>query len=40
LGLAIVDTIMRQADGSVTLLSPAQGRSDGFEIVLKFPAAL
>jgi two-component system OmpR family sensor kinase len=40
LGLAIVDTLMRQAGGSATLASPAGGRQDGFEIVLKFPGAL
>jgi two-component system OmpR family sensor kinase len=40
LGLAIVDTIMRQAGGSVELLSPAQNRTDGFEIVIKFPGAI
>ena len=40
LGLAIVETIMQQAGGFVTLLSPAEGRLDGFEIVLEFPDAL
>jgi two-component system OmpR family sensor kinase len=40
LGLAIVDTIMRQAGGTVTLRSPAEGRADGFEISLKFPGAI
>jgi two-component system OmpR family sensor kinase len=40
LGLAIVDTIMRQAGGTVALKSPAPGRNDGFEIALKFPGAI
>jgi two-component system OmpR family sensor kinase len=38
LGLSIVETLMRQAGGSVDLLSPAAGRPDGFEIVLSFLA--
>ncbi|HEX2839661.1 HAMP domain-containing sensor histidine kinase [Hyphomicrobium sp.] len=37
LGLAIVDTIVHQAGGTVDLLSPATEKSDGFEIVLRFP---
>lgn len=40
LGLTIVDTIMRQAGGSVALLSPAQDRKEGFEIVLTFPGVI
>ncbi len=40
LGLTIVDMIMRQAGGSVVLASPAEGRSDGFEVVLVFPGAV
>jgi two-component system OmpR family sensor kinase len=36
LGLSIVDTIMRQAGGSMDLYSPARGRTDGFEVVLTF----
>lgn len=39
LGLAIVDTLMRQAGGAITVLSPASGRTDGFEVVLNFPVA-
>jgi two-component system OmpR family sensor kinase len=39
LGLAIVDVLMRQAGGTIELLSPASGRTDGFEIVLRFPTA-
>lgn len=39
LGLTIVDTIMRQSGGSLTLLSPATGRKSGFEAVLRFRPA-
>jgi two-component system OmpR family sensor kinase len=31
LGLAIADAIMRQSGGRLELLSPAEGRADGFE---------
>lgn len=37
LGLAIADTIARQAGGSLRLLSPAAGRTSGFEAVLRLP---
>ena len=37
LGLSIVKQIMRQADGDLELVSPAQGRKDGFEARLVFP---
>lgn len=40
LGLAIVDALMRQAGAGFEMSSPAEGRADGFEIVLKFPGAL
>lgn len=40
LGLTIVDMIMRQAGGVVALASPAQGRPDGFEVILKFPGVI
>ncbi|WP_072392691.1 ATP-binding protein [Hyphomicrobium sp. CS1GBMeth3] len=40
LGLTIVDMIMRQAGGLVALASPAEGRPDGFQIVLKFPSMI
>lgn len=40
LGLAIVDTLVRQAGGSVDLLSPPPEKTEGFEIVLRFPGAL
>jgi len=36
LGLSIVDTIMRQVGGSMDLYSPARGREDGFEVLLRF----
>lgn len=36
LGLTIVDTIMRQAGGLLTLASPAEGCPDGFEVRLRF----
>jgi two-component system OmpR family sensor kinase len=39
LGLAIVDTIMRQCGGRLNLHSPARGQADGFEAVLSFEAA-
>ena len=35
LGLAIVDTIMTQTDGTLELFSPAPGRPDGFEARIK-----
>lgn len=35
LGLAIVDSIVAQAGGALELLSPARGRRDGFEAVLR-----
>jgi hypothetical protein len=31
---------MRQAGAGFEMSSPAEGRADGFEIVLKFPGAL
>ena len=36
LGLAIVETIMRQSNGRLDLTSPIPGRSDGFEARLVF----
>jgi len=39
LGLTIADMIMRQAGGRLTLASPAEGRADGFEVVLAFSGA-
>lgn len=39
LGLAIVATIMHQSGGTLDLLSPASGRADGFEAVLRFAKA-
>jgi two-component system OmpR family sensor kinase len=38
LGLAIVDTIAAGAGGELVLRSPARGRKDGFEAVLRLPA--
>jgi two-component system OmpR family sensor kinase len=38
LGLAIIDSVMKQIGGSLTLISPAIGRRDGFEARLTFPA--
>ncbi|RMD64861.1 MAG: sensor histidine kinase [Alphaproteobacteria bacterium] len=35
LGLAIADAIMRQSGGALELKSPATGRDDGFEVVLR-----
>ena len=37
LGLSIVERIMAAAGGSLTLHSPATGRDDGFEAVLRLP---
>jgi two-component system OmpR family sensor kinase len=37
LGLAIVDSVMRQIGGSLTLISPVSGRVSGFEARLVFP---
>ena len=37
LGLAIIDTIMLQAGGTVTLRSPAANQPDGFGISMRFP---
>lgn len=37
LGLAIVDSVMRQIGGSLTLISPVIGRGSGFEARLVFP---
>ena len=37
LGLAIVDSVMRQIGGSLTLISPVMGRGSGFEARLVFP---
>ncbi|MDP1731973.1 MAG: ATP-binding protein [Devosia sp.] len=39
LGLAIVETIMSQTGGRLELNSPATGRSDGFEAILRFAEA-
>jgi two-component system OmpR family sensor kinase len=38
LGLAIVDNVMKQIGGSLTLISPVMGRGSGFEARLVFPA--
>jgi two-component system, OmpR family, sensor kinase len=40
LGLAIVDSVMKQIGGSLTLISPVMGRSGGFEARLVFPEAI
>jgi len=40
LGLAIVDSVMKQIGGSLTLVSPVMGRSGGFEARLVFPEAI
>jgi len=37
LGLSIVDSVMRQIGGSLTLISPVIGRGSGFEARLVFP---
>jgi signal transduction histidine kinase len=37
LGLAIVDSVMKQIGCSLTLISPAMGRGNGFEARLVFP---
>ena len=37
LGLAIVDSVMKQIGGSLTLISPVMGRVSGFEARLVFP---
>lgn len=37
IGLSIVDRLMKQSGGGLTLHSPAQGKSDGFEAVLHLP---
>jgi two-component system, OmpR family, sensor kinase len=37
LGLAIVDSVMKQIGGSLTLISPVVGRVSGFEARLVFP---
>jgi len=37
LGLSIVRAIMDQTGGSLTLRSPASGRSDGFEAIIAWP---
>jgi two-component system, OmpR family, sensor kinase len=37
LGLAIVDSVMKQIGGSLTLTSPVMGRVSGFEARLVFP---
>jgi two-component system OmpR family sensor kinase len=37
LGLAIVDNVMKQIGGSLTLISPVMGRVSGFEARLVFP---
>ncbi|HEY1856702.1 MAG TPA: hypothetical protein VGG47_05310, partial [Acidocella sp.] len=38
LGLAIVEKIMAELGGRLELASPAEGRMDGFEAQLFFPA--
>lgn len=38
LGLAIVRTVAEQSGGTLALHSPARGREDGFEAVLRLPA--
>jgi two-component system OmpR family sensor kinase len=40
LGLAIVDSVMKQIGGSLTLVSPVIGRTGGFEARLVFPEAI
>lgn len=35
LGLAIVDTILRQVDGGLELVSPSAGRADGFTAIVR-----
>lgn len=40
LGLAIVDSVMKQIGGSLTLVSPVRGRRGGFEARLVFPEAI
>lgn len=37
LGLSIVERLMKQSGGGLRILSPATGRSDGFEAVLEMP---
>ncbi len=37
LGLAIVETFLRQSGGRLTLSSPASGREDGFEAIVELP---
>lgn len=37
LGLTIIETIMRQAGGTMELRSPVAGSAGGFEVVLRFP---
>jgi len=37
LGLAIVDNVMKQIGGSLTLISPVMGCVSGFEARLVFP---
>lgn len=37
LGLAIVETLLRQSGGRLTLWSPASGRDDGFEAIVELP---
>jgi two-component system OmpR family sensor kinase len=37
LGLAIVDSVMKQIGGSLTLISPIIERGSGFEARLVFP---
>lgn len=39
LGLAIADTLVQGLGGYMQLQSPAQGREDGFEVVVEFPFA-
>lgn len=39
LGLAIVSELVRQVGGTLQLMSPATGRHDGFEAIMKLPAS-
>ncbi|MFA6155814.1 ATP-binding protein [Mesorhizobium sp.] len=39
LGLAIVSRILQQVDATLVLNSPASGRRNGFEAIVRFPAA-
>jgi two-component system OmpR family sensor kinase len=39
LGLAISAMILRQAGGDLSMRSPAEGRGDGFEVIVRLPGA-